>query len=113
MRWTNWRLLATADEWCDDRCDWTGPACYELGTGGSRGGRIRIHYVGETANELTRMRSYARNGSHLGQIIEDHLGDGWYLYYRAISCDSKRCAKELQDRLLARHAYDWNIRLNR
>ena len=112
MRWTDWRLLATANEWCDDACDWDGPACYELGTGGSRGGRIQIHYVGETVNELGRMRAYARHGSHLEQIIDDHLRDGWHLYYRAVSCGTKQQAKELQNRLLARYDYDWNVVLN-
>lgn len=113
MRWTEWRLLADRRSAYVDGCDWDGPACYELATGGARGGRIQPHYVGETSNERRRIESYAVDGSHLNSIIADHLRRGWLLYYRAVSCDSKRHAKALQDRLLARFDYDWNDLLNR
>jgi hypothetical protein len=110
--WTSWRLLADKRFWYEDCFDWDGPACYELGTGGPRGGRIQPHYVGETGNERRRIKAYASHGSHLADIIDDHLRRGWRLYYRAISCVSKPRAKELQDNLLARFEYDWNIILN-
>lgn len=112
MRWTSWRLLADKRYWYDDQFDWDGPACYELGTGGPRGGRIQPHYVGETTNEQRRIEAYARHGSHLADVIDDHLRRGWCLHYRAVSCDSKLRAKGLQDRLLSRYEYDWNIILN-
>ena len=113
MRWTEWRLIADRQSSYVESCDWDGPACYELATGGVRGGRIQPHYVGETLNERRRIESYAVHGSHLRSIIDDHLHRGWFLYYRAVSCDSKRQAKALQDRLLARFDYDWNDLLNR
>lgn len=51
MGWTQWRILARGNEWFDDTFDYDGPSCYELGTGGRRGGRIQHHYVGETRHE--------------------------------------------------------------
>src|SRR6202007_2026101 len=93
VRWTGWRLLADRRSWYADACDWDGPACYELGTGGSRGGRIQIHYVSETTCERRRMESYAPGGSHLADIIDDHLRSGWSLHYRSVACSSKQAAK--------------------
>lgn len=113
MRWTGWRLLADGRYCFDDVCDWDGPSCYELGTGGPRGGNIQIHYVGETCNERSRMQSYARSGSHLARTIDEHLRRGWRLYYRSVTCDSKESAEALQNRLLRRYEYDWNLLLNR
>ena len=99
-------------DWYDDEFDYDGPACYELGTGGPRGGQIEPHYVGETVSEKRRMSSYARDGSHLSDIIDDHLKGGWTLYYRAVACSSKHSARKLQDNLLRKFEYDWNIQLN-
>lgn len=72
MGWTQPRLLATKRAWFDHTFDYNGPACYELGTGGPRGGRIQWHYVGETSNERVRLSCYARSGSHLSDFIEWH-----------------------------------------
>ena len=112
MSWTNWRKLAEKGVWYDDDFDYDGPACYELGTGGPRGGQIEIHYVGDTRSERQRMVAYARHGSHLSTIIDSHLRRGWTLYYRAIACSSKREAKRLQDNFLRDFHYDWNRQLN-
>jgi hypothetical protein len=112
MAWTTWRLLANRKDWFDDRFDYEGPACYELGTGGPRGGAIQAHYIGETKNECSRMECYARHGSHLSDIIDDHLERGWCLYYRGMSCASKKAAVAMQDRMLAKFKYDWNYLLN-
>lgn len=88
------------------------PACYELGTGGPRGGSIQWHYVGETKNECQRIKQYARHGSHLSEIINWHLREGWHLYYHARAFTTKELAKVRQDILLRRFQYDWNRRLN-
>lgn len=112
MKWTEWRRLADRRGWYDDEFDYDGPACYELGTGGPRGGQIERHYVGETLSESGRMSSYARHGSHLSDIIDDHLKREWTLYYRAVACRSKRDARKLQDNLLRKFKYDWNKQLN-
>lgn len=112
MPWTTWRKLAERSEWYDDQFDWNGPACYELSIAGSRGGNRRIVYVGETANERRRMVTYGRDGSHLASIIQTHLRNGWALWYRAQTMSSKEAAIAMQQRMLDRFQYDWNIQLN-
>jgi hypothetical protein len=112
MAWTPHRLLADRRNWYDGEFDYTGPACYELGTAGPRGGRIQWHYVGETANERARMQQYARMGSHLWETIDLHLQDGWSLYYHGCALPTKAAAVAMQNRLLARFEYDWNVVLN-
>jgi hypothetical protein len=112
-RWTKPRLIAYKNQWFDDSFDYTGPACYELGTGGPRGGNIQWHYVGETNNESQRIRKYAEDGSHLSKIIDWHLRQGWHLYYRSRACTTKKEAKQMQDNLLAGYRYDWNDKLNK
>ncbi len=111
-RWTNWRLIADKKYWYDDELDWDGPVCYELAIAGPRGGDLRIVYVGESSNEKYRIASYARSGSHLSEIIDWHLKEGWYLYYRGYTCNLKREAMEMQNKILADYKYDWNIQLN-
>lgn len=111
-RWTKWRKIADRDCWYEDELDWDGPSCYELAIAGPRGGNRIIVYVGETKNERQRLKAYGRNGSHLSDIIAEHLEDGWHLYYRAQIAKSKEHAVELQNRLLVRWDYDWNLTLN-
>ena len=112
-RWTEPRLIAFGSSWYECWDDYHGPACYELGTGGPRGGSIQWHYVGETSNERQRMIVYARDGSHLSATIDWHLREGWGLYYRSRAYPTKLLAKQAQDNLLARFEYDWNTLLNR
>ena len=112
MRWTNWRKIADKEHWYDEEFDWNGPACYELGLRGPRGGRHRTVYVGETINERSRLLSYAKYGSHLSVLIDEALDNGWHLYYHAIMCRTKEDAVTLQNRLLFRHYYEWNKKLN-
>ncbi len=111
-KWTRWREIAMKGFWYEEELDWDGPACYELALAGPRGGNLRIFYVGETVNERRRVVSYARHGSHLSEIIHDHLNDGWHLFYRARSAASKGEAVQMQDNLLRQYDYDWNIVLN-
>lgn len=111
-RWTSWRKIADRRHWYPEELDWDGPACYELAIGGLRGGRKEIVYVGETSNEKRRVAAYAQHGSHLSQVIRRHLRDGWHLFYRGCATRSKRSAVEMQDNLLDRWDYPWNISLN-
>lgn len=111
-RWTQWRKIADRNHWHSECLDWDGPACYELSIAGPRGGNRQVVYVGETSNERRRVSAYARHGSHLSNIIHSHLIDGWHLYYRARLVSSKSEAVEMQNRLLTRWDYDWNIMLN-
>ena len=111
-RWTNWRKIANRDAWYGDELDWDGPACYELSIAGPRGGNRCIVYVGETKCERSRVVAYASYGSHLSEIIHTHLHGGWHLYYRARAAATKEEAVRLQDNLLDRWDYDWNLKLN-
>ena len=112
MGWTRARRLACKGTWYDDSFDYDGPVCYELGTAGPRGGNIRWHYVGHTKNEKSRMSCYGRDGSHLADIINDHLDRGWCLYYRAWAFDTKEEAAAMEKRRLKSKLYDWNVILN-
>lgn len=112
-RWTEPICVAYKNEWYDDGIEHKGAACYELGTGGPRGGNIEWHYVGHTVNERRRMSQYGRDGSHLAKIIKWHLRQGWHLWYHAIACDSKEAAAQMEKNLLKRWEYDWNEKLNR
>jgi hypothetical protein len=113
MSWTEWRILADKDRWYDEDLDYSGAACYELGTAGPRGGNPRPHYVGETGNAKKRMPQYASHGSHLSKTINRHLNDGWCLYYQAWALPTKEAAMAMQNPLLARYKYDWTNLLNR
>lgn len=112
MGWTNWRKIADKNCWYDDDFDYDGPTCYELGIGGPRGGKLEPMYVGETKNEKTRIKAYASHGSHLSEIIDCHLNKGYVLYYRAQVKQSKKEAIKMQNSLLDKYKYDWNIQLN-
>ena len=105
-------MIADRNEWFDDSLDWDGPACYELAIAGTQGGDLRIVYVGETVNERKRVAAYARSGSHLAELIDWHLRQGWALWYRAQAQESKEAAKVMQDNLLEQFDYDWNEKLN-
>ena len=108
MGWTQPQLLAYKNKWFDASLDYEGPACYEIGTGGPRGGNIEWHYVRQTVNEKQRMTRYGSDGSHLSEMINWHLKQGWYIWYHACAWPSKKAAKKMQDNLLARWEYDWN-----
>lgn len=112
MSWTQFRLIAQGHDFTNANCDHDGPACYELAIGGPRGGDMRIVYVGETGNERARMTKYGRDGSHLAKIIRWHLMEGWSLYYRGYATATKAAAITLQNSLLAKNEYDWNVQLN-
>ena len=111
-RWTDWRKIADRSTWYPELLDWDGPACYELAIGGSRGGNRQTVYVGETSNERRRIIAYASHGSHLSEIIHYHLVRGWHLFYRARTASTKQEAVRMQDNLLLRWDYDWNLKLN-
>lgn len=110
-RWTAARKIADREVWYSSVFDHDGPACYELIIAGPRGGSAQVVYIGETGNERARLSCYARNGSHLSEIIDLHLSSGWSLYYRAHATDSKETAKRMQDNLLRKRYYPWNQRV--
>ena len=112
MSWTNWRLRAQRNDWFDENFDYDGPVCYELSITGPHGGGRKIMYCGHTENEKRRMSSYGRDGSHLADIIRQHLRDGWCLCYRGYALKSKKQAEAMERRMLGKFKYGWNILLN-
>ncbi len=112
-RWIEPRLIASHGIWyIDAEYDYDGPACYELGLFGPRGGNKRWVYVGETNNEMRCIKGYAKNGSHLADLINAELKAGWHLYYQSHAFPTKELAKRRQDQLLAMYNYPWNKLLN-
>lgn len=112
-RWIKPRIIASKGIWyLDTVYDYEGPACYELGLFGPRGGNARWMYVGETNNEKRRIQSYAKNGSHVSELIEAELETGWHLYYQSHRFSTKELAKRRQDQLLGTYNYPWNKLLN-
>ena len=107
-RWTRLRKIADKKAWYGKDFDNDDPACYELWIGKSRS-QARPVYIGETDNETRRMKEYASHGSHLSEIIDEYLNRGYSLYYRAIALPSKKAAEQMQDNLLMKFRYDWNI----
>jgi hypothetical protein len=112
VRWTKWRKLAQGRIWSSVEFDHDGPACYELGIGGPRGGSISPVYVGETKNEKSRMALYASGNGHVERHVRAALRAGKALYYRGVALRTKKQAKQMQDRMLDRFVYDWNIHRN-
>lgn len=102
MAWTEWSLLATPNEWFCGDLTYTGASCYELGTGGPRGGKIQIHYVGETTHEKSRLSCYGRSGSHIAELIDDHLKHGWAIWFRAMAMPDKAAAVRMQNNLFGK-----------
>jgi hypothetical protein len=112
MAWTGWRKLAEKGIWYDNQFDYDGPTCYELAIRGPRGGQHTTVYCGHSSNEDRRMLDYGSNGSHLEDIIQRHLEDGWHLYYRGWCCGSKKQGEAMERRMLSKWDYPWNLLLN-
>jgi hypothetical protein len=111
-KWTEWKLIADKYRYYTEDFDYNEPSCYELGIRKLKGGKVHPVYVGETVNERLRIHQYAISGSHLTKIINWHLRNGWLLFYRGQAKKSKREAIKMQNRLLDKYDYDWNIQLN-
>ncbi len=110
--WSEWILLADYENEFSDHIDDHGPACYELGLAEEGEDDVDPVYIGETKNLFNRASSYAIDGSHLYEIIDGHLKDGFELYIRFQLFKTKEYAKEYQDRMLDKWDYDWNIQRN-
>ncbi|MCK6639429.1 MAG: hypothetical protein L6Q81_05035 [Bacteroidia bacterium] len=114
MAWSRWQLLATFEEdFADDLID-DGPACYELGLVHEDDSldELEIVYIGETCDLYQRCCSYAECGSHLWEIVDDHLEDGFELYVRYKLFYSKEDACIYERKMLDKYDYPWNIRHN-
>lgn len=114
MTWSDWQLLATFEEdFADDLKD-DGPACYELGIVHEEDSLddIEIMYIGETYDLYQRLSSYAEHGSHLWEIIDEHLDDEFELQVRYKLFDTKEDAVEYKLEMLRKYDYPWNIKNN-
>ena len=99
MSWTIWRKLAEDDEYFE--VDYHRPACYQLAIGGSRGGNIRIKYVGYSNDLKERMRSYGNHGSNIAGEIDHAIEEGDSIFYRYKKCTTENQAWECEQRQLA------------
>ncbi|MCU0239225.1 MAG: hypothetical protein MUC29_07270 [Pyrinomonadaceae bacterium] len=111
-RWTNWRIIADRETKYTWELDWSGPSIYELSITGPRGGNRLTKYLGETQNEKVRISNYARNGSHLWELIDEELERGNLLWYRSLRMKSKDDAAIKEKLLLSKFDYPWNKRNN-
>lgn len=111
-KWSEWKKIAKYDEYYIEDITYDGPSCYELGVRQWLIEEIESVYVGETKNEKNRITRYVTSTSHLEKIIEEHLNDGYALYYRSQAKRTKSEAKKMQDNLLSTYEYEWNIQLN-
>lgn len=81
----------------------------------------RVVYVGSTCRKKQgllkgRILEYCRNGSHKSDLINEALGRRYELWVRVkIStprCNSRSAAEGMENELLAKYNYAWNIRNN-
>ena len=89
-----------------------------------RDGRLRksrrVVYVGSTCRrnhqECQRMRdrivAYASTGNHKKDLINAALERGWELWVRFKNATDEDQAKDMENALLGRYNYAWNIRNN-
>lgn len=110
-RWTGWRKLCDTDFLYDEHLDWGGPVCYELALAGPRGGNRETVYVGESGNARQRLSRHGLERTHLRDTIRTNLRQGWCLFCRVQRKPSKSDAVRMQNNLLARKYYPWNIKL--
>ena len=104
--------LAYGREWFPEHLKYGGPATYELGLGGPRYGNIGSVYVGETGNLRKRMSDYGKEGSHLNDVIDEALDQGYSLYFRYQRRRTKWTAQRSEMYYLDKYDYDWNIASN-
>jgi hypothetical protein len=109
--WTAWKKLADRRQWYSAALPDPEPGCYELATGGPRGGNLVIQYIGETGNLRSRLRSYGQTGSHLGVLIDAELRRGSSLFFRVYRRSCKEEAVAMEYRQLRRWLYQWNTRI--
>ena len=72
----------------------------------------RVVYVGSTGSLRGRILEYCTNGSHKGDLINDALHRGYELWVRVKSARDRETAEDLQNDLLDRYNYAWNVRRN-
>ena len=76
-----------------------------------------VVYVGSTCSCKPgslrgRILEYCRNGSHKDDLINDALRRGYELWVRVKSAGDRETAEDLENDLLDRYNYAWNVRCN-
>lgn len=111
-KWSEWILIADAKYAYLDKIDDDEAACYELGLFDPEEDDVDPVYIGETCNLFQRISSYAEHGSHLWEIIDEHLEEGFELYVRYQLFFTKEDAQRYESKMLKKYDYDWNIKNN-
>lgn len=79
--------------------------------------KIAVH-IGSTSNVhpesslRERVKEYCTNGSHKADLINDALTKGYELWFRVKSAPDRQTAEDLENELLDRYDYAWNVRCN-
>ena len=77
----------------------------------------RVVYVGSTCSCKSgslreRILEYCTNGSHKDDLINDALHRGYELWVRVKGARDRETAEDLENNLLDRYNYAWNVRCN-
>lgn len=77
-----------------------------------------VVYIGSTFTahpELSlrdKIKEYCTHGSHKADLINDALTKGYELWFRVKSAPDRQTAEDLENELLDRYDYAWNVRGN-
>lgn len=76
-------------------------------------GRVpRVVYVGSTRNLQNRIYEYCEKGNHKSALIDDALRRGYELWVRFKPFENEEQARRMENDLLAKYNYAWNVRRN-
>lgn len=106
---------AQAKQWVDNLC-----GIYEWRVTKFEGTDPRVVYVGSTCprsrsprqSMRNRIVAYTTNGNHKRELINEALRRGYELWVRFKLTKDENEAMAMEDALLARYDYAWNIRNN-
>ena len=77
-----------------------------------------VLYIGSTSNVhpesslKDRVKEYCTNGSHKADLINDALTKGYELWFRVKIAPDRQTSEDLENELLDRYDYAWNVRRN-
>lgn len=116
---TDWQVLAADERFFIEENDHLYPGCYMLGLTEQRLSSIRLWglnqnrvdevYIGKSVEIGRRIFQYGEEGSHLEEIIEDHLNRGFVLCFCTYETDDEEEALDVERRFLDEFDFDWNI----
>jgi len=103
-KWSEPRILCTANADFMLNEPYTGPAVYLIGVLGGESPK----YVGMTSNLAERMRSHSSLNSHIASYIRAELRLGRILTYKYCGQPSDSHAGKLEQMLLSEYQFEWN-----